>query len=124
MIQDATAERTTFHAERDTAVLSWTLLHSMDSADIWCLTGWLCCVQDRDAVYKAWLLGLKVLLILHMVSHTMLHKVAPSVFAGPRMIEVTMGTLPYRRFMSAIYQDGILFTGFLAAATAFTLHIL
>lgn len=80
--------------------------------------------QDRDAVYKAWLLGLKVLLILHMVSHTMLHKVAPSVFAGPRMIEVTMGTLPYRRFMSAIYQDGILFTGFLAAATAFTLHIL
>lgn len=75
-------------------------------------------------MYKAWLLGLKVLLILHMVSRTMLHKVAPSMFAGPRMIEVTLGTLPYRRFMSAIYQDGILFTGFLAAATAFTLYML
>ena len=83
-----------------------------------------CCVQDQSTARKVQLMGLKMLLVLHMMSRTVLHKAAPSVFGGPRMLEVVMGKLPYRQFTSAIYQDGLIFAGFLTAAAAFALRAL
>ncbi len=74
--------------------------------------------QDQDAVHKAWLLGNKLLLGLHMASRTALHKAAPSMFGGPRMMGVAMGNSAYRGLMSAMYRDGIMLAGGLAAAAA------
>ena len=65
-----------------------------------------------------------MLLNLHMISRTVLNKAAPSLFGGPRMMEVVVGKLPYRRFTSALYQDGVVFAGFLTVVSAFALHVL
>ena len=83
-----------------------------------------CCVQDQGTAHKLWLAGLKMLLVLHMICRTMLHKAAPRLCGGPRMMEVMQGTLPYRRFMAAIYQDGIAFAGFLTAVSAIVLQLI
>ena len=82
------------------------------------------CVQDQDAVHKAWLLGNKLLLGLHMASRTALHKAAPSMFGGPRMMDVTMGNLAYRGLTSAMYKDGIMLAGGLTVAAALVVHMI
>ena len=76
------------------------------------------CVQDQDAVHKAWLLGHKLLLGLHMASRTVLHKAAPSMFCGPRMMGVALGNSAYGGLTSAMYKDGILLAVGLSAAAA------
>lgn len=53
----------------------------------------------------------------------MLHKVAPSMFSGPRMLGLVMGTAPYRDFVSTLYRDGFWFAGFLIAVSAFAMHV-
>ena len=80
-------------------------------------------LQDQDGAHKLWLSAHKVLLILHMASSTMLHKVAPSMFGGPRMLGLVMGAAPYRDFVSTWYRDGIWFAGFVMAALAFAMHM-
>ena len=81
-------------------------------------------VQNQDAVHRLWVSSHKILLILHMVLNTVLHKAAPRVFGGPRLLQVVVGKAPYRQFMSTIYKDGILFAGILAAVTTFALHMI
>lgn len=78
-------------------------------------------VQDQDGAHKLWLSGHKMLLILHMASSTMLHKVAPSVFSGPRMLGLVMGTAPYRKFVSTLYRDGVWFAGLVNAVLTFAM---
>lgn len=80
--------------------------------------------QDQDAVHKAWLLGNKLLLGLHMASRTALHKAAPSMFAGPRMTDVTMGNSAYRGLTSAMYKDGIMLAGGVTAAAALVVRMM
>ena len=82
------------------------------------------CVQDQGAVHKAWLLGNKLLLGLHMASRTALHKAAPSMFGGPRMMGVAMGNSAYRGLTSAMYKDGIMLAGGLAAAAALVVRMM
>lgn len=82
------------------------------------------CVQDQDAVHKAWLLGHKLLLGLHMASRTALHKAAPSMFGGPSMMGVAMGNSAYRGLTSAMYKDGILFAGGLTVAAALAVRMM
>ncbi len=80
--------------------------------------------QDQDTAHKLWLFGHKLLFLLHMISHTLLHKAAPGVFAEPRMMPMVMGHIPYRAFTASMYQDGIILAGLLIAATAFVLPIM
>jgi len=80
------------------------------------------CVQDLDAVHRIGLLGHKVLFILHMVLHTLLHKAAPTMFGGPGLQPLVMGTAPYRGFTETMYKDGIMLAGIVIAATASILH--
>lgn len=63
-------------------------------------------VQDQDTFSKLWLFGHKLLLGLHMASHTWLNKAAPKLFAGPRMMPLVMGAAPYSTFTKAMYRDG------------------
>ena len=79
--------------------------------------------QDQDAAHKVYLFGHKVLFVLHMAVYTMLHKAAPSIFDGPRLKGLISGTLPYRSFLSTIYQDGICFASFLVSVTALALWV-
>ena len=81
------------------------------------------CMQDQDTLHWMWVFGHKIVFILHMVLRTLLHKAAPSVFAGPHLIQVVMGIAPYRNFLLTLYKDGILLAGFLTAAVAVSLHI-
>ena len=85
------------------------------------LTNLVVACQDQGAAHKVWLLGHKVLFILHMAVYTTLHKAAPSVFAGPCLKGLISGTLPYRSFVSTIYQDGICFANFLVSVPALAL---
>ena len=80
-------------------------------------------VQNQDAVHRLWVSSHKFLLILHMVLNTVLHKAAPRMFSGPRLLQVVVGKAPYRDFLSTIYRDGVLFAGVLAAVTTFALHM-
>ena len=81
------------------------------------------CVQDQDTLYKLWLLFHKALLVIHVVSRTVLHKVVPKVVAGPCLIAMAMGTLPYRLVLSAMYKDGILFAGLLMSIATLAVRI-
>ena len=81
-------------------------------------------VQDQDVVHRLWVSSHKLLLILHMVLNTVLHKAAPRMFGGPRLSELVMGKSPYRDFLSTMYRDGVLFAGVLAAITTFALHMM
>ena len=80
-------------------------------------------IQDQDGAHKLWVSGHKMLLILHMASSTMLHKVAPSMFSGPRMLGLVMGTAPYREFVSTLYRDGVWFAGCVIAVLAFAMYM-
>ena len=81
-------------------------------------------VQNQDAVHRLWVSSHRALLILHMVLNTVLHKAAPRMFSGPRLLQVVVGKAPYRDFLSTIYRDGVLFAGVLAAVTTFALHMM
>lgn len=90
-------------------------MHSNTELNVW--------VQDQDAAHQMWLWGHKILLVIHMVFRTVLHKAAPSVFSEPHLMSVVWGDLPYRTVMSAMYKDGILFAAVLLSLTALCLHI-
>lgn len=50
-----------------------------------------------------------------MILHTLLHKVAPTIFDEPLLMPMAMGTkvMPYRAIIAALYRDGILLSGVL-----------
>ena len=64
-----------------------------------------------DTAHKLWLSGHKVLLRLHVFLHTALHKLAPNMFSGPRMMPMMLGVIPYREVTSAMYRDGLFVAG-------------
>lgn len=73
---------------------------------------------------KLWLFGHKLLLILHMVSHTLLKKASPKVFAGPHMMPFVLGTEPYRALTQAMYKDGLALVALLTMAVAVACRLL
>lgn len=80
-------------------------------------------VQDQDLAHKLWVTGHKLLFKLHMISHTILNKAAPSMIPGPQLIKLVTGAAPYRAFISALYQDAIFTAGLLIAAVALVLYM-
>ncbi len=58
-----------------------------------------------------------------MASSTTLQKVAPSMFSGPRMLGLVMGTAPYREFVSTLYRDSVWFAGYVLAILAFAMYM-
>lgn len=67
-------------------------------------------MQDQDFPHKLWIKAHGLLLILHMLSHTLLHKAAPAVFEEPLLMPMAMGTkvMPYRAVLHAWYRDAIM----------------
>ena len=80
-------------------------------------------MQDQDLAHKLWITGHKLLFHLHMISHTVLNKAVPSMVSGPQLIKLVTGAAPYRAFISALYQDGIVLAGLLAAVVALVLYV-
>ena len=80
------------------------------------------CVQDQDAAHQLWLVGHKILLMVHMVWRTALHKAVPSMFSGPLMASMVQGSLPYRAVTSAMYKDCVVFAAVVLSLTALWLH--
>ncbi|KAL3130529.1 hypothetical protein ABBQ38_008341 [Trebouxia sp. C0009 RCD-2024] len=79
-------------------------------------------VQDQDAAHYLWILGHKILLMVHVVLRTVLHKAVPSMFSGPLVASMVQGSLPYRALTSAMYKDSIVFAAVLLSFAAFWLH--
>lgn len=73
--------------------------------------------------HKLWLLAHKVLLGVYMVSHTLLHKAAPQMFAGPKMMPMIMGKCPYRAVTTGMYQCGLVLAGLLTVITAAAMQL-
>ena len=70
-----------------------------------------------------WLFGHKALLILHFLGRMGLQQIAPKLVAGPCMMQLMMGTVPYRAFKSALYADGLKFAGALMSAAAIAVYL-
>ena len=81
-------------------------------------------MQNQDVAHNLWIMGHKFLFILQMVSHTVLHQIAPSVFSGPQLIKLVTGAAPYRAFISAMYQDAIVLAGALTAGAALAMYMI
>ena len=81
-------------------------------------------MQEQDVAHRLWLLGHKVLFILHMVLRTTLHKVAPRLISGPGLIQLVTGASPYRAFISGLYRDGLCCAGILVIASALAVHMI
>lgn len=71
-------------------------------------------LQDYGILRKLWVLGHKLLLALHIISHSLLNKLAPQVCSGPRVMAMAMGTMPYTAMMNCLYQDGLVLAGIIA----------
>ena len=87
---------------------------------------WLCtqlCVQLQETdAHKLWLLGHRLLLNAHVVTHTVLHKLLPGVFLEPKFMQMLKGEVPYRAVMQSMYRDGMVLAGLTAAAVASSVH--
>lgn len=81
-------------------------------------------MQDYDLQHKVWLLGHKLLLGIYMISHTLLHKAAPQLFAGPQMLPMIMGKRPYRVVTNGMYKCGLVLASLLTISMAAGLHML
>ena len=80
-------------------------------------------MQELDAAHRIWVLGHRILFMHHMVLRTLLHKAVPGMIAGPSLLPLVWGPLPYRSFMSALYWDGIFSVGFLITAFLLALQL-
>ncbi len=81
------------------------------------------CLQDQSAAHRLWIVTNGVLLKLHMATRTILNKLAPSFFAPP-LVPMLQGSVPYRRVISNMHTDGMLWAGVLAITAAGIAHLL
>ena len=70
-------------------------------------------MQDQDLAHKLCNKGHGLLLLVHKVLHTLLHKLAPNIFDEPLLMPMAMGTkvMPYRAVIAAWYRDAIVLFG-------------
>ena len=80
-------------------------------------------MQDYDLPHKLRLLGHKLLLGAYMVSHALMHKVVPQLFAGPQMMPMLIGKQPYRVITNGMYQTGFALAALLTVITAAGLRV-
>ena len=80
-------------------------------------------LQDQSAVHRLWIVTNGVLLKLHMATKTVLNKLVPSIFAPP-LLPMLQGSVPYRRVISNMHTDGMVWAGVLAITAASIAHLL
>ena len=80
-------------------------------------------LQDYGTLRRLWVLGHKLLLALHIISHSLLNKLTPKVFSGPRVMAMAMGAMPYTAMMNCLYQDGLMLAGVTAIVGILCLYV-
>lgn len=111
-------------AEPEPNAQSAALLYNCHLTLIFALEGCNCLrMQDYDLPHKLWLFGHKLLLGAYVVSHTLLHKAVPQLFAGPQMMPMIIGKKPYRVITNGMYQTGLVLAALLTVITAAGLRI-
>ncbi|DBA70580.1 TPA: hypothetical protein ACH3X2_011969 [Trebouxia sp. C0005] len=79
--------------------------------------------QDYGVLRRLWVLGHKLLLALHIISHSLLNKLAPKVCSGPHVMAMIMGAMPYTAMMNCLYQDGLMLAGVIATVGILCLYV-
>lgn len=82
-------------------------------------------LQDQGLPHKLWIKAHGVLLVVHMILHTLLHKAAPAICDEPLLMPMAMGTkvMPYREIIYAWYRDGIMVAGVLCLIVLYALCV-
>jgi len=81
-------------------------------------------LQDYGTLRRLWVLGHRLLLALHMISRSLLNKLAPKVCSGPRLMSMAMGAMPYTAMMNCLYQDGLMLAGVIAIVGILCLYLI